>query len=155
MRYARKGPLCNLRITQVHSRRLIWTFIVCLQNQWILLYMSTNKEYPDQTARVRTLNWTFAVRIIFPHIGHHVINLFLLQLFFIWLFWFHWSDITKTYLYSFDSLKPHFYIVKLEFTGVYIIFSSPEPKAQGEVLWSLTVRRRRRRPSVRPSVHNL
>ena len=32
--------------------------------------------------------------------------------------------------------------------------SSPEPKAQGEVLWSLTVRRRRRRrrPSVRPSV---
>ena len=34
------------------------------------------------------------------------------------------------------------------------VFSSPEPKAQGEVLWSLTVRRRRR-PSVRPSVHNL
>ena len=34
------------------------------------------------------------------------------------------------------------------------IFSSPEPKAQGEVLWSLTLRRRRR-PSVRPSVHNL
>ena len=33
------------------------------------------------------------------------------------------------------------------------IFSSPEPKAQGEVLWSLTFRRRRRRrPSVRPSV---
>ena len=32
------------------------------------------------------------------------------------------------------------------------IFSSPEPKAQGELLWSLTVRRRRRRPYVRPSV---
>ena len=30
--------------------------------------------------------------------------------------------ITKTYLYNFDPLKPHFYIVKLEFTGVYIIF---------------------------------
>ena len=30
--------------------------------------------------------------------------------------------------------------------------SSPEPKAQGEVLWSLTVRRRRRRC---PSVHSL
>ena len=30
--------------------------------------------------------------------------------------------ITKTYLYNFDSLKPHFYIVKLGFTGVYIIF---------------------------------
>ena len=37
-----------------------------------------------------------------------------------------WLHITKTYLYNFDSLKPHFYIVKLGiFTiglGVYIIF---------------------------------
>ena len=31
--------------------------------------------------------------------------------------------ITKTHLYNFDPLKPHFYIVKLGFTGVYIIFS--------------------------------
>ena len=31
-------------------------------------------------------------------------------------------DITKTYLYNFDPLKPHFYIVKLGFIGVYIIF---------------------------------
>ena len=30
--------------------------------------------------------------------------------------------ITKTYLYNFDPLKPHFYIVKLGFTGVYVIF---------------------------------
>ena len=29
---------------------------------------------------------------------------------------------TKTCLYDFDPLKPHFYIVKLGFTGVYIIF---------------------------------
>ena len=28
---------------------------------------------------------------------------------------------TKTRLYNFDPLKPHFYIVKLGFTGVYII----------------------------------
>ena len=28
----------------------------------------------------------------------------------------------KTCLYNFDPLKPHFYIVKLGFTGVYIIF---------------------------------
>ena len=32
------------------------------------------------------------------------------------------SFITKTRLYNFDPLKPHFYIVKLRFTGVYIIF---------------------------------
>ena len=30
--------------------------------------------------------------------------------------------ITKTCLYNFDPLKPHCYIVKLGFTGVYIIF---------------------------------
>ena len=29
--------------------------------------------------------------------------------------------ITKTRLYNFDPLKPHFYTVKLGFTGVYII----------------------------------
>ena len=34
----------------------------------------------------------------------------------------HTCHITKTYLYNFDSLKPHIYIVKLGFTGVYIIF---------------------------------
>ena len=33
-----------------------------------------------------------------------------------------WTVIKKTYLYNFDPLKPHFYIVKLGFTGVYIIF---------------------------------
>ena len=30
--------------------------------------------------------------------------------------------IMKTCLYNFDPLKPHFYTVKLGFTGVYIIF---------------------------------
>ena len=30
--------------------------------------------------------------------------------------------ITKTHLYNYDPLKPHFYTVKLGFTGVYIIF---------------------------------
>ena len=30
--------------------------------------------------------------------------------------------ITKTYLYNFDPLKPHFYVVKLGFTGIYVIF---------------------------------
>ena len=35
----------------------------------------------------------------------------------------HWLIfITKTYLYNFDPLKSHFYIVKLGFTGVNIIF---------------------------------
>ena len=42
--------------------------------------------------------------------------------------WAHSEDsdqtITKTCLYNFDPLKPHFYIVKLGFTGVYIHYSS-------------------------------
>ena len=32
------------------------------------------------------------------------------------------SSIKKTRIYNFDPLKPHFYIVKLGFTGVNIIF---------------------------------
>ena len=36
--------------------------------------------------------------------------------------WIAIDPITKTYLYNFDPLKPHFYIVKLGFTGVHIIF---------------------------------
>ena len=31
-------------------------------------------------------------------------------------------NITKTCLYNFDPLKPHFYLVKLGFIGVYIFF---------------------------------
>ena len=42
--------------------------------------------------------------------------------------------ITKTYLYNIDPLKPHFYIVKLGFTGVYIIFVI---SAQKHRLWVL------------------
>ena len=30
--------------------------------------------------------------------------------------------ITKTYLYNFDPLKPHFFVEKPGFTGVYITF---------------------------------
>ena len=33
------------------------------------------------------------------------------------------NSITKTCLYNFDPLKAHFYMIKLGFTGVYIIFS--------------------------------
>ena len=42
--------------------------------------------------------------------------------------------ITKTCLCNFEPLKPHFYIVKLWFTGVYIIFLI---SAQKDRLWVL------------------
>ena len=53
--------------------------------------------------------------------------------------------ITKTYLYTFDHLKPHFYIVKLGFTGAYIIFVI---SAQKHRLWVLD-------EAVLTSTHNL
>ena len=42
------------------------------------------------------------------------------------------NTITKTRLYSFDPLKPHFYTVKLGFTGVYVNFII---SAQKHRLW--------------------
>ena len=42
--------------------------------------------------------------------------------------------IVKTYLYNFDPLKPPFYIVKLGFTGIYIIFLISDQKHR---LWAL------------------
>ena len=46
--------------------------------------------------------------------------------------------ITKTYLYIFDPLKPHFCIVKLGFTGVYIIFLISAQKHRLSVKMVLT-----------------
>ena len=43
-------------------------------------------------------------------------------------------DVTKTRLYNFNPLKPHFYLLKLWFTGVYIIFLI---SAQKHRLWVL------------------
>ena len=45
-----------------------------------------------------------------------------------------WLYIMKTRLYNFDPLQPHFYMVKLGFTGVYIIFLI---SAQRHRLWVL------------------
>ena len=56
--------------------------------------------------------------------------------------------ITKTCLYNFDPLKPYFYIVKLGFTGVYIIFLI---SAQKHRLWVLV----RTAEAVLTSTHNL
>ena len=57
--------------------------------------------------------------------------------------------ITKTCLYNFDPLKPHFCIVKLGFTGVYIIFLI---SAQKHRLWVLvgtgSARRFQRVPTI-------
>ena len=58
------------------------------------------------------------------------------------------SPITKTYLYNFDPLKSHFNIVKLGFTGVYIVFLILLKKHR---LWVLV----RTASPVPTSTHNL
>ena len=55
------------------------------------------------------------------------------------------SIITKTYLYNFDPIKLHFYIVKLRYTGVYLIFLTSAHR-----LWVLV-----RTASVLTSTNNL
>ena len=64
--------------------------------------------------------------------------------------------ITKTGLYIFHPLKSHFYIVKLGFTGVYIIFLI---SAQKHRLWVLvrtaSTRRFKRVPIIYVSSRNL
>ena len=62
----------------------------------------------------------------------------------------HSAYITKTCLYNFDPLKPHFYIVKLGFTGVYIIFHI---FAQNYRLWVLF--KAASNEAVLTSTHNL
>ena len=84
----------------------MWIFIFCNCANWIFLKHSyfyklvwMFSEDSDQLVRLHSL-------IILRH------TLYQLYCF----------RITKTRLYIFDPLKPHFYIVKLGFTGVYIIF---------------------------------
>ena len=54
-------------------------------------------------------------------------------------------NIRKTYLYNFDPLKPHFYKVKLRFTGVYIVFLFSVQKHRLWILVRIAL----------PSTHNL
>ena len=60
--------------------------------------------------------------------------------------------ITYMYLYNFDPLKPHFYIVKLGFTGVYIIFLIC---AQEHRLWELVRTASARIPTINVLSRNI
>ena len=62
------------------------------------------------------------------------LSLFISKTFFIFNILHPSALITKTCLYNYDPLKPHFYIVKLGFTGVYIIFPI---SSQNHRLWVL------------------
>ena len=69
----------------------------------------------------------------FPHADNKNFHQTALMCRHIWVFVdTHVRSITKTHQYNFDPLKPHFYIVKMGFTGVYIIFLI---SAQKQRLW--------------------
>ena len=69
---------------------------------WWCLWAYVDNEGLNQSARLHSLIRAFPVRKQHTcHTSHYI---------------------TKTCLYNFDPLKPHFYIVKLGFTGVYISF---------------------------------
>ena len=101
-----------------------------------LAMQNVASEDSDQTARMRRLIWIFAGRkcpkVRFLTLQHNrkrsLCNLHVDQ------FVHSTACITKTYLYNFDPLKPHFYVVKLGFTGVYIIILI---SAQKHRLWVL------------------
>ena len=85
-------------------------------NELDLPQKTTDSEGPDQTTNLHSSP---------NERSEQIICMFRLMCFFLGLI----SQIvslphlyiTKTYLYNFDPLKPHFNIVKLGFTGVYII----------------------------------
>ena len=78
----------------------------------------TGSSVEDQISEI--IIFTFLLHIQVARCLHHSRKGF----FFFLLPAYYYGEIiiTKTYLYNCDPLKPHFYIVKLGFTGVYIIF---------------------------------
>ena len=74
--------------------------------------------------------WTHSDTGAYEILTHHCSLIFCIHL----LLVVRRISITKTYLYNFDPLKPHFYIVKLGFTGVYIIFLISAQKRRLSVL---------------------
>ena len=72
------------------------------------LHVDNNVE-SDQIAQTDlSLRWAHVLKGKFSQVAAQYVRLLYI--------------ITKTYLYNFIPLKAHFYIVKLRFTGVYIIF---------------------------------
>ena len=93
---------------------------------WVLtvpaIWNDNAKQFMREAAeKVKLKLFFLLIQFVFVHVGGlEGCILFLL--------------ITKTCLYNFDPLKPHFYILKLGFTGVYIIFLI---SAQKHRLWVL------------------
>ena len=90
----------------------------------------SHQDYTFCKKKKKKLFWSIGLIesiavLLLSMVSGHVISNFIINHYFL-----HWrysstkqqKITTKTCLYNFDPLKPHFYIVKLGFTGVYIFF---------------------------------
>ena len=96
MRIACEVPSSHMRVTKAqnqpaHSCRVIWAFfarlqriggliralVARLQYKCILWNTSTNRECPDQTARMRSLIWAFGVRKWYKDLFHAMLTRYL------------------------------------------------------------------------------
>ena len=102
-RIGRKSVFEDAQSAQI---QIIRAFALLSPILYYPMNLLADSDGSDQTARRYRLIWAFAVRN-WPKTRCATHSRII---------------ITKTYLYNFDPLKPHFYIVKLGFTGVYIIF---------------------------------
>ena len=106
------------KIRSGHTSRLLRESLLC--TQWVakdLRFLHTESEEFDQTAWISRLIWAFAGGTSYCRF---------------------YCAITKTRLYKFDALQPHFYIENLGFTGVYFIFLISAQKYRLWVLWKIS-----------------
>ena len=85
---------------------------------WFVLKQVTIQQTTCYACHPVTNTWF----VLFSHMSHESGLRFNSEKKSIALFCSSILNITKTCLYNFDPLKSHFHIVKLGFTGVYIIF---------------------------------
>ena len=86
-------------------------FFFCLKLPYGLYYMSANSKGSGETALTGRLTSAFAGCLCDKY-----------SFLMCWLIFCAFCVPSRKHTYNFDPLKPHFYIVKLGFTGVYIIF---------------------------------
>ena len=120
-----------------HSKLDFWIFFFFFfffRNYFLLFYIDfTLMVFHSSTAKISEIlnKWnSLKIRI---QTTYPIMFLYNLQPFLLWEIE-NFKVITKTCLYNFDPLKPHFYIVKPGFTRVYIIFLI---SAQKHRLWVL------------------
>ena len=59
----RKNAIKHAQNVRIHAQSISHAFALCLYIQYYPMVLLADSEGPDQTARMRSLIWAFAVRI--------------------------------------------------------------------------------------------